>query len=359
MYMSYYDSLNKKKKEYFNILSDYPNWLDDYIDTPALQRIGYISYDCGNDYTNLFPKHEWHSNLDHSVGVALILWHFTHDKKQTLAGLFHDIATPVFKHCIDFMNNDYENQESTEELTRQIIMEDEKIMELLKRDNITVDEVADYKIYPLADNNSPRLSADRFEYNFCAGYFFHPIWTLEEIKKVYDDVKVFNLPNGEIEMGFADENIALDYIKHVVNLWPHWFNKEDRIAMQFLADMCRCLNEANYLTIDDLYKLKESEVIDIIKKSDSFLGEVYRKFEKAEKAYEGIAEGKYSINIKSKRRYIDPLVSDEFGNYIRLSEKNDEAKKIYDNFFDLPVYGPVHLDFDFKPDEYIKKLTIK
>lgn len=52
--------------------------------------------DCGCDYTNLFPRHEWYSNLDHSVGVALIIWNFTHDKKQTLAGLFHDIATPVF-----------------------------------------------------------------------------------------------------------------------------------------------------------------------------------------------------------------------------------------------------------------------
>ncbi len=69
--------------------------------------------DCGNDYTNLFPKHPWHSNLDHSVGVALILWNFTHDKKQTLAGLFHDIATPTFKHCIDFMIGDYQKQEST------------------------------------------------------------------------------------------------------------------------------------------------------------------------------------------------------------------------------------------------------
>ena len=87
----------------------------------------------------------WYSSLDHSVAVALIIWNFTNDKKQTLAGLFHDIATPAFKHAIDFMNGDYEKQESTEELTTQIIANSKEIMELLNRDNIKIDEVNDYK----------------------------------------------------------------------------------------------------------------------------------------------------------------------------------------------------------------------
>ena len=47
------------------------------------------------------------------------------------SGLFHDIANPTFKHCIDFMNGDYEHQESTEERTLTIIQNSEKIMKLL------------------------------------------------------------------------------------------------------------------------------------------------------------------------------------------------------------------------------------
>ncbi|MCI8518860.1 MAG: hypothetical protein HFJ51_01730 [Clostridia bacterium] len=86
----------------------------------------------------------------------MIVWNFTKDKKQTLAGLFHDIATPAFKHCIDFMNGDYGKQESTEELTQQIISESKEIMALLNRDNIKVEEVSDYHIYPIADNDTPR-----------------------------------------------------------------------------------------------------------------------------------------------------------------------------------------------------------
>lgn len=109
-----------------------------------MQRIGKIGCACGTDYTKIFNNKFFYSNLEHSIGVALIIWNFTKDKKQTIAGLFHDIATPVFKHCIDFMNGDHETQESTEELTTYMIKNSKEIMELLKRDEIKVNEVEDY-----------------------------------------------------------------------------------------------------------------------------------------------------------------------------------------------------------------------
>ena len=134
----YYNNLNSEIKEYFKILSsEFPEWLFPYIDAPEMQRIGKISMHCGVEYSGIFNVEYPYSNLDHSVGVALIIWHFTHDKKQTLAGLFHDIATPVFKHCIDFMNGDSEKQESTEELTTEFIKNSKDIMSLLQRDGIS------------------------------------------------------------------------------------------------------------------------------------------------------------------------------------------------------------------------------
>ena len=118
----YYSNLNKKIKQYFKILEpQFPEWLHDYINTEELLKQKYISVTCGTIYSDLFESEFFYSSLDHSVAVALIVWHFTHNKKQTLAGLLHDIATPSFKHCIDFMNGDSEIQESTEEKTSQIL----------------------------------------------------------------------------------------------------------------------------------------------------------------------------------------------------------------------------------------------
>ena len=114
----YFEDLNETIKQYFNILSkQIPEFLYDYIDTKEMQKQKGISVSCGTFYSKLYKIDLWYSSLDHSIATALIVWNFTKDKKQTLSALFHDIATPTFKHCIDFMNGDYETQESTEDLT--------------------------------------------------------------------------------------------------------------------------------------------------------------------------------------------------------------------------------------------------
>lgn len=62
------------------------------------------------------------------------------------------------------MNGDSQHQESTEEKTEPIIKSSKEIMTLLKNDNIKIEEVSNYHIYSIADNDLPKLSADRLEY---------------------------------------------------------------------------------------------------------------------------------------------------------------------------------------------------
>ena len=189
--MNYINKIDKRIKEYFNLLEEeFPEWLNEYINTEALLKQQYISVTCGTIYSDLFESNFFYSSLDHSIAVALIIWHFTHDKKQTLAGLFHDIATPVFKHSVDFLNGDYMNQESTEDLTTTIISNSEDIMRLLERDNISISEVEDYHIYPIADNDTPKLSSDRLEYSLSNALFTYNLATIEEIKELYEDLEI-------------------------------------------------------------------------------------------------------------------------------------------------------------------------
>jgi HD superfamily phosphohydrolase len=200
--MKYIERTSKLIKDYFNILSpDYPDWLDEYIETERMLKQQYISVTCGKIYSKLFDYNDY-SSLDHSIAVALIIWNFTHDKKQTLSGLFHDIATPAFKHCIDFLNGDYMNQESTEELTKTLIKDSKDIMKLLERDNIELDEVCEYHIYPIADNDTPMLSADRLEYSLSNALFTYRLLNSESIKEIYNDINIQKNEENEIELGF-------------------------------------------------------------------------------------------------------------------------------------------------------------
>ena len=107
---NYLQNLNEEVREYLKILSpQFPQWLLEYINTPEMLRLDGIGMSCGTLYTKVYNDKYFYSSLTHSVAVALIIWHFTQDKKQTISGLFHDIATPTFKHCIDFMNGDSEH----------------------------------------------------------------------------------------------------------------------------------------------------------------------------------------------------------------------------------------------------------
>ena len=359
----YIENLHEETRKYFEILSsEFPEWLLEYIDTPEMERLGNISLSCGMDYSGCFKIHHWYSNLDHSVGVALIIWHFTHDKKQTLAGLFHDISSPAFRHCIDFMNGDSETQESTEEGIIDFIRNSKKIMSLLERDGIKLEEVYDYKIYPIADNNTPRLSADRFEYTFSSGLTFFRVFDIGEIKEIYSNIVIVKNEDGKDELAFKDKEVCEHYIHILSKLWPEWVSDRDRTAMQFLADICKSMSIAGYLTIDDLYKLSESEIISkILNCGDAYLSESFKKFQTADTVYvsDAFVDGKYCVNTKTKTRYVCPLVLTEKGVF-RINEVSEQANnEIYD-YLTLSKGGYyTYFDFEFTPYETGKTLSKK
>ena len=211
---NYMESINKDLKEYFNMLEpEFPTWLNDYINTKEMLKQQYISITCGTIYSDLFESEFFFSSLDHAIAVALIIWHFTKDKKQTLSGLFHDIATPVFKHCVDFMNKDYITQESTEDLTTQIIENSEEIMYLLQRDKIKLNEVDNYHLYPIADNDTPQLSSDRLEYSLSNALFTYKLSDIETIKEIYNDIKIVKNEQNIDEMAFKSKKIEIEFVK--------------------------------------------------------------------------------------------------------------------------------------------------
>lgn len=360
--VNYLDSLNDEIREFFSILSeDFPEWLLDYINVFEMQRIGKIGMNCGTDYTALYNNRYFYSNLEHSVGVALIIWNFTHDKVQTLAGLFHDIATPVFKHCVDFMNGDSEYQESTEEKTEDIILNSTEIMFLLKRDNINVEDIIDYKKYPIADNNTPRLAADRFEYNFSSGLCFKRVWELDKIKKCYDSVIILTNEDGEFELGFNDLDVCEEYIETISNLWPEWVTDKNRVTMQFIADIVKSMNVKGYLNIDDLYKLSEKEIIDmIINCDDKNISLAFKKFQDITESISSDCEinDLYCVSVNSKKRYIDPLVKTKNGVY-RLSKVSKKGKEAINKYFNMKTHQYIALDIDFVPYEFNKILRKK
>ena len=341
--LNYLDTIDSRIKEYYKILSwDFPSFLNDYIFTKEMYHQKEISVTCGKIYSKMFKYGYPYTSLDHSIGVALIVWNFTADKKQTLAGLFHDIASPVFKHTVDIFNGDADKQESTEDKTSDIIKNSKEIMTLLRRDGIKLEEVDNYHIYPIADNDTPRLSADRLEYSLSNALFVNELCDIKEIKRFYENIYVGVNEDKEIELCFDDKDIADKFTQLTSKLSILYRDDKTRFSMELLSDILKWLVKNELITINDLYELSEDEIVEII--NNSKLRDVFAKWVnmKDVKTSKDMPDDYYWVKSRAKIRYIDPLINDK-----RISSISEKARE------------NITINFNYDMDNYIYSDSIK
>lgn len=319
----------------------WPDFLDKYIALPMMQRLEGVGLLCGTDWTPLFNNQFYYSRLDHSIGVALIVWNFTHSKKQTLAGLLHDVSTPAFSHVNDFRNGDALTQESTEDLNQKMIMENQELVDILRTDGIYGYEVKNYHIYPVADNSIPQLSADRLEYMYPSGGALNGVWTLDEVESNYRSVAVLKNESGVDELGFTDMAMAEDYTKRFLDISLILQHNEDKVSMQLLADVVSCAMSHGLIDEADLYTKSEKYLMELFDSKKDLPGfedfrRLYGTFRGMKKViHSGSAmENAYSLSTKVKLRYIDPLVQTSDG-AVRVSKCSKKAGEYIKNFLEF------------------------
>lgn len=318
-----------------------PAFLREFAQTEAMLRLRDVGMDCALEYTsfprfqNIPPYHRY----EHSVGVGLITWHFTSDIKMSVAALLHDIATPCFSHVVDFLNEDHLSQESTEEDTEKVIRNDEGIMKLLRKYSLSVEEVKDYHIYPIADNDRPQLSADRLEYTLTNLYRYEGC-TLEEIEAIYGDITVSGNKN---ELIFQSADTALKFAEKALDTCKIYVADADRYTMEYLAQLLKRAIGKGVITRSDL---------------DQTEGELLRKLvldEECRELWEHLTKLKtmilperklneFTYRVDAKKRYMDPYV-EHTG---RISGIDEAFRKDLRDFLDKDlnywIYAEVEKD---------------
>lgn len=345
-------------KKYHKILEpDAPEFLNKYLELPMMQRLKGIGLLCGTDWTKLYKNRFYYSRYDHSLGVALIVWHFTHDKAQTIAGLLHDVSTPVFSHVSDFRKGDALTQTATEAPNEDLIRQDKILISLLQQDGLSVEQVEDYHKYPVADNEIPQLSADRLEYMFPSGMALDGTFDLASIKTAYEDIEVLQNEEGLPELGFKTLEIAEDYTRRFCMIGHILQLNENKLTLHLLGQIMNLAVENKILPEEDFMTKSETE---IMKKLDEFslrnhksdseqylnrLYKTYRTMTSIEHTNQPLSEKDYfSISLKVKQRYINPLVK----NKGRIKDYSPLAKTIIQDFltFEDTKFGNVRLVLD-------------
>lgn len=316
---------------------DVPDVLAELAATPPMERLKGVGMNCGCEYTSfpLFADMAPSSRYGHSVGVGVIVWHFTGSREQAAAGLFHDVTTPVFAHVVDFLNGDHLRQESTEAGVADCLAADRAVMALLVRYGLTLDDVSDYHRYPVADNDAPALSADRLEYTL-RNLLYYGFMELDELRLFYEDLRVGTNERGETELVFQTPGLASAFARAALRTGRVYVADEDRFAMQALADLLGRALARGSIRREDLWTT-EPELLarltaDPVGRRE---WERFRAYAVLQRAAERPA-GDGWLSIGAKKRWIDPYVP----GLGRVSRWDTEFRQEIDDFraLDLSVW---------------------
>ena len=288
--------------------SNIPDFMLEFLQTDSLQRLRNVGMNCGCEYTNfpIFRNIESYSRFDHSVGVGLIVWHFTGDVTQAVSGLLHDIATPAFAHVVDFLHNDHMRQECTESATEQVIRSSESLRRVLMQYDLPVESVWDYHCYPIADNDTPKLSADRLEYTLSNAVNFRII-TKDDAMRLFSDLIVGLNEVEEPEIMFNSADTAYVFANAALACSKIYVSDADRYAMESLALLLRDALVSGIIS-EKCLDLDEPTVIDKI--LNSKLSHRWNRFCNYQEVnrVDGADSQAGALCVIAKKRCIDPYI---------------------------------------------------
>lgn len=315
-----------------------PPFLAGLAATPPMQRLKSVGMNCGCEYT-AFPRFASigpYSRFTHSLGAGLITWHFTNDRAAAAAALLHDIATPVFAHTVDFLNGDYLVQESTESATASVIRSSPELTDVLRKHGLSPAEVENYHLYPIADNDSPRLSADRLEYTLGNAANFGPA-SVPELGRLYENLTVSENESGEPELAFEDFKAAEVFASYALRCSRVYVSPEDRYSMQILSEVLSGAIARSAISRGDLFGDEPSVIAKLT--ADPASGQAWREFRALSRMVSPAEFPERSRVIDAKKRRIDPLVTGQ-GRVSELSAQfREELAEFMAEDFSIPIAG--------------------
>lgn len=201
-----YTETHPEITDYYELLCNEDcSFLDPYIATDTLQNLAGKGQFCGCDYTAIYKSIKYYySRLYHSIVCARMTYHFTLDKVQAIAALLHDVGTPSFSHCIDFLKGDALLQESSEKSPLEVISKDKELLKCLRKDSININDVVYLEQYSVVENKKPKICVDRLDGVLHTNLIWLPFWSIENVRNIYQDMTVLKNELGEDEIGFTN-----------------------------------------------------------------------------------------------------------------------------------------------------------
>ena len=138
--------------------------------------------------------------------------------------------------------------------------------------------------------------------------------------------------DGTDELGFNSLDKAEKFVETMSMLSRLYRRNKTKFTMQFLADTMKKMSEAGLISVSDLYKYSEKEVMKMIESSSlENISDAFKTWKNADSINESDdmpEAGTYFVSIDNvKVRYINPLVKTQNGEVKRIVDISDKAKE--------------------------------
>lgn len=134
--------------------------LVDLLETRAVQRLqGVLQH----GITALIGITHPTTRFEHSIGVMLLVRRLGGSLEEQIAALLHDVSHTAFSHVIDYVFNDHDRQGYHERMKASYI-ERSDLPQTLARHGYDWRDFLEDQRFPLLEQPSPALCADRLDY---------------------------------------------------------------------------------------------------------------------------------------------------------------------------------------------------
>ncbi|OGW41651.1 MAG: hypothetical protein A2010_09580 [Nitrospirae bacterium GWD2_57_9] len=221
----------------------------DLIASAAMQRLKGISQHGITALLGITPPF---SRFDHSIGAMLLVRRLGAPMKEQVAALLHDVSHTAFSHVIDFVFDDHSGQSYHEEKMEEIVANSD-IPAILNRHGMDWREFLDTTKFPILEQPSPALCADRLDY-FLRDLEFLRLANSAEVRAALESLEVVE---GRIVVRDADAARWLAYTFIEADR-ARWSSFREVGLYQLTAKAIKVANQCGFLGEADLWGSDEA-----------------------------------------------------------------------------------------------------
>ena len=179
------------------------------LQSAAMQRLHKVLQ---HGITGLIGLTEPVTRFEHSVGAMLLVRRLGGGVPEQIGALLHDVSHTAFSHVIDYVLDDHDGQSYHDEM-KEAYMATTDLPAILARHGYDWTNFVDEAQFPLLEQPSPRLCADRIDYFLrdCIGL---GLATQADVDRAVADLVVGNgriaLKTAPVARWFGDTFMAAD-----------------------------------------------------------------------------------------------------------------------------------------------------